>query len=73
MSIALCTLKNGTYNHAWRLVTALIASPLAGRGKALWQCDDCHRIVEGRGPNLEEAQKYSKGEPIHVLSVEIPA
>lgn len=73
-SIHLCTLKDGGYNHAWRFVTALLAQPLANpkAGRGLWQCDDCHTIVEGRCVNVEEATRFSKGEAVHVMSVEAP-
>lgn len=71
MSTPLCTLKGGSYNHAWRHVTSLLAQPLVG-GKALWQCDDCHTTAEGRQLDLKEAEKHSKGEAVIVMSVEVP-
>jgi len=70
-TIALCTLKGGTYNHVWRHVSSLLAQPLVG-GKALWQCGDCHRMVEGRQLDLKEAEKHSKGEDVIVQSIEAP-
>jgi Zn finger protein HypA/HybF involved in hydrogenase expression len=73
-TIALCSLKGGTYNHVWRFVTARLSQPTINpkQGRALWQCDDCHRIVEGRAPDIREAQKIDKGEDVIVQSVEIP-
>lgn len=76
MSLPLCTLKPASgharpFNHLWRYVTALIAPAVVGSnpGRALWQCDDCKLIVEGRGLTPEEAASSDRA---HVNSVEAP-
>lgn len=72
-TIALCTLKGGNYNHAWRFVTArLVGTVDPNSARALWQCDDCHRITEGRCITPDEAVKLDKGEMVYVASVEAP-
>lgn len=75
MSIPLCTLNGGGYNHAWRFITALLVQPLANpkERRGLWQCDGCHRTVEGRCVTLHELNtKLKTGEDVVVMSVEVP-